>query len=151
MVSRLLGKSRNLDRAQIDQKMRSISGEQTLPAVYNTPIIYSGFQIRAPVGKPFSPFNSHPKHFLWVLKEPSQWDSPSEHPKHIFNIDEKKNMLRVQKRTISFRRFFWAPKKTHAWYWREKSYQIYTYKIIRTMDYSGTLEAYQKSEIRLGV
>ena len=68
MVSRLLGERRNLDRAQIDQKMRSISGEQTLSAVYNTPIIYSGFQIRAPVGKPFSPFNSHPKHMLWVLK-----------------------------------------------------------------------------------
>ena len=27
MVSRLLGERRNLDRAQIDQKMRSISGE----------------------------------------------------------------------------------------------------------------------------
>ena len=68
MVSRLLGERRNLDRAQIDQKMGSIRGEQTLSAVYNTPIIYSGFQIRAPVGKPFSPFNSHPKHMLWVLK-----------------------------------------------------------------------------------
>ena len=74
-------------------------------------------------------------------KEPSQWDGPFEHPKHIFNIGEKKNMLWVQKRTISLRRFFWAPKKTHAWYWQEKSYQIYAYKIIRTMDYSGTLEA----------
>ena len=42
MVSRLLGERRNLDRAQIDQKMRSIRGEQTLSAVYNTPIIYSG-------------------------------------------------------------------------------------------------------------
>ena len=38
MVSRLLGERRNLDRAQIDQKMRSIRGEQTLSAVYNTPI-----------------------------------------------------------------------------------------------------------------
>ena len=83
MVSRLLGERRNLDRAQIDQKMRSIRGEQTLSAVYNTPIIYSGFQIRAPVGKPFSPFNSHPKHMLWVLK-----------------------------RTVSMRRSFRAP-KTH--------------------------------------
>ena len=69
MVSRLLGERRNLDRAQIDQKMRSIRGEQALSAVYNTPIIYSGFQIRALVGKPFSPFNSHPKHMLWVLKK----------------------------------------------------------------------------------
>ena len=34
MVSRLLGERRNLDRAQIDQKMRSIRGEQTLSAVY---------------------------------------------------------------------------------------------------------------------
>ena len=102
MVSRLLGERRNLDRAQIDQKMRSIRREQTLSAVYNTPIIYSGFQIRAPGGKPFSPFNSHPKHMLWVLKR----DGPFEHPKHIFNIGEKKNMLWVQKRTISLRRFF---------------------------------------------
>ena len=83
MVSMLLGERRNLDRAQIDQKMRSIRGEQTLSAVYNTPIIYSGFQIRAPVGKPFSPFNSHPKHMFWVLK-----------------------------RTVSMRRSFRAP-KTH--------------------------------------
>ena len=68
MVSRLIGERRILDRAQIDQKMRSISGEHTLSAVYNTAIINSGFQIRAPVRKPFSPFNSHPKHMLWVLK-----------------------------------------------------------------------------------
>ena len=47
MVSRLSGERRNLDRAQIDQKMRSISGEHTLSAVYNTAIIYSGFQVRA--------------------------------------------------------------------------------------------------------
>ena len=95
MVSRLLGERRNLDRAQIDQKMRSIRGEQTLSAVYNTPIIYSGFQIRAPVGKPFSPFNSHPKHMLWALKRTVS-----------MSIGEKKNMLWVQKRTISLRRFF---------------------------------------------
>ena len=64
MVSRLLGERRNLNRAQIDQKMRSISGEHTLSAVYNTAIIYSGIQIRAPVGKSFSPFNSHPKTYV---------------------------------------------------------------------------------------
>ena len=106
MVSRLLGERRNLDRAQIDQKMRSISGERTLSAVYNTAIIYSCFQIRAPVGKPFSPFNPHPKHMLWVLKRTVSMRRSFRAPKTLSYIGEKKNMLWLQKRTISLRWFF---------------------------------------------
>ena len=35
-------------------------------------------------------FIFHPKHMLWVLKEPSQWDSSFEHPKHMFKLMGKK-------------------------------------------------------------
>ena len=33
---------------------------------------------------------SQPKHILWVLKEPSQWDSSFEHPNHMLKIMGKK-------------------------------------------------------------
>ena len=77
----------------MDQKMRLINGEQTLSAVYNTAIIYSAFQIRAFVGKPFSPFNSHPKHMLWVLKRTVSIRRSFRAPKHMFNIGEKKKYV----------------------------------------------------------
>ena len=33
---------------------------------------------------------SQPKHMLWVLKEPSQWDGSFEHPKHMIKLMDKK-------------------------------------------------------------
>ena len=139
MVSRLLGERQNLDRVQIDQKMRSISGEQTLSAVYNTAIIYSGFQIRAP----FSPFNSHPKHMLWVLKRTVSMRRSIRAPKTHFDIGLRKKICCGYKKNHLIETVLLSTLEDTCLILARKIIPNlnYAYKIIRTMDYSGTLEA----------
>ena len=66
-------------------KMRSLfkGFRKSTTDVSNMPLVKSAYQKN-------SLLISQPKHTLWYSKDPSQWDSSFEHPKHKFKLMGKK-------------------------------------------------------------